>query len=226
MADLMNDRFKILCYFKGFGNPNGKLWFVGIEEAIGFETDFDNILESYSREYIPAERNSIKEKSEKYGRHYTKIYDVMAKIIVGQTSETDWKKYRNQSLLQAASNEFQMNLYPLGKKNTKIWNNFYQDTFGFKDKQDYVNYVQTNRFTQLYNYWQSNRPSFTICFGKGYKEDFKQALSLQKEIYIKESDLVLFPDDKVVLTPFFDNRNMGQERINQTIETIKQFSNF
>jgi hypothetical protein len=35
----MNDQFQILINFKGFGNPKGKIWFVGLEEAANFETD-------------------------------------------------------------------------------------------------------------------------------------------------------------------------------------------
>ena len=29
----MNENFKILNEFKGFGEPSGKIWFIGIEEA-------------------------------------------------------------------------------------------------------------------------------------------------------------------------------------------------
>lgn len=79
----MNNQFQILCDFKGFGNPNGKIWFVGLEESIEFETDFDQILKSYSKEYIPFEKGSIQKDAKKFGNSYTKVYDVMAKLMTG-----------------------------------------------------------------------------------------------------------------------------------------------
>ncbi len=30
----MDDYFKIMNDFRGFGNPDGKFWFIGIEEAM------------------------------------------------------------------------------------------------------------------------------------------------------------------------------------------------
>ena len=107
----MNEQFQILNDFKGFGNPNGKIWFVGLEEAVDFETDYEQILKSYSKEYLLAEKGSIQEDAKRYGNSYTKIYDIMAKIMTGLFPTTDWKTYRNNILLTKYGNEFQMNLY-------------------------------------------------------------------------------------------------------------------
>ncbi len=225
MAHLMNDQFNILNNFKGFGNPKGKIWFIGLEEAANFETDLENILKSYSKEYLPSEKGSIRKDALKFGNRYTKVYDVMAKIMAGLYPTTDWKTYRNENLLTIDSNEFQMNLHPLGKKNLSIWPQFYHTQFGFKDKQDYLTKVQEDRFPLLYNFWESNKPYFTICFGKGNIGDFKKLFGLDTEIHLKESDISLFPQDKILITPFFDNRNMRQERINKTVKTIHQYIN-
>lgn len=216
----MNDQFNILSNFKGFGNPIGKIWFVGIEEAADFESDFENIIKRYSNDFVPLKVYSIKEDAIKYGRHYTKVYDIMAKIIEGLYPNTDWKTYRNEKLLTADSNEFQMNLYPLGKKNTKIWTKFYQDTFGFKNQEEYISFVKESRFKYLNEFRKIKNPSFTICFGKTYGDDFKKAFDLQKGI-MSELNIEYFPNERVIITPFFDNRNMGEERINKTIEIIK-----
>ncbi|MCB0525604.1 MAG: hypothetical protein KDC86_13880 [Saprospiraceae bacterium] len=217
----MNDQFQILSDFKGFGNPNGKIWFVGLEEATNFETDFDQILKGYSIEYIPAEKGSIQKDAKKYGNSYTKVYDVMAKIMTGLFPKTDWRTYRNNLLLTKEGNEFQMNLYPLGKKSLNAWPEFYQRQFGFKTKQEYLTKVQADRFPGLYNYWKKNAPDFTICFGIGNIDDFKKAFKLNTEFELSESNLYLFPTDKVLITPFFDNRNMGQDRIDKTVTTIQ-----
>tara|TARA_R110002167_G_scaffold262525_14_gene469177 strand:- start:1164 stop:1865 length:702 start_codon:yes stop_codon:yes gene_type:complete len=217
----MNDKFKILNNFKGFGNPQGKIWFVGLEEAANFESNFDQVLEIYSKDFIPFEKGSIQEDAKKYGNNYTKVYDVMSKIMIGLYPISDWKTYRNSQLLTIDGNEFQMNLYPLGKKNLNTWSEFYQNQFGFKNKQDYLKTTQSSRFQKLYTFWKQNSPDFTICFGLGNYEDFKKAFKLDIELQIKESNSILFPIEKVLITPFFDNRNMGQSRINKTVEIIQ-----
>ena len=220
----MNDQFQILSDFKGYGNPNGKIWFVGLEEAADFnETNFDKILESYSKEYIPAEKGSIQQDAKEYGNSYTKVYDVMSKIMTGLSPTTDWKTYRNNLLLTKEGNEFQMNLYPIGKKSLNTWHDeIYQQQFGFKTKQEYLTKVRADRFPRLYDYWKQNAPDFTICFGIGNIDDFKKAFRLSTEFELKESKSFLFSTEKVLITSFFDNRNMGQERINKTVNTINE----
>lgn len=217
----MNDQFQILSDFKGFGNPNGKIWFVGLEEAANFETNFDQILKSYSIEHIPVEKGSIQKDAKKYGNRYTKVYDVMAKIMIGLFPTTDWKTYRDNLLLTQEGNEFQMNLYPLGKKSLNTWPKFYQRQFEFKTKQEYLTKVQADRFPILYNYWKQNSPDFTVCFGIGNRDDFKKGFRLSTEFELKETNSLLFPAEKILITPFFDNRNMGQDRIDKTVTTIQ-----
>jgi hypothetical protein len=219
----MNEQFQILNDFKGFGNPNGKIWFVGLEEAVNFETDYEQILKSYSKEYLLAEKGSIQEDAKRYGNSYTKIYDIMAKIMTGLFPTTDWKTYRNNILLTKYGNEFQMNLYSLGKKSLNTWPEFYQQQFGFKCKRQYLIKVQTDRFPNIFRYWKQNSPEFTICFGIGNIDDFKKAFRLDTEIHLKESNSFLFLKEKVLITPFFDNRNMGQDRIDKTVNTIQKY---
>ena len=217
----MNDQFQILSNFKGFGNPEGEIWFVGLEEAANFEIEFDLILKSYSKEFIPGVKGSIQEDAKKHGNSYTKVYDVMSKLMVGLFPVTDRKNYRNCSLLTKDGNEFQMNLYPLGKKSLKTWPEFYQRQFGFQNKQKYLTTVQVDRFPNLYKYWKQNSPDFTICFGLGNIDDFIKAFQLDTELQVKESYLSLFPRERILITPFFDNRNMGQNRIDKTVTTIQ-----
>lgn len=223
----MNQQFEILNKFKGFGNPNGKIWFVGLEEAANFETNLDNIVKEYTNETLPFLKGSIQKDSSSNGKKYTKVYDVMSKIMVGlsHSQNTDWKTYRNEYLLTGTSNEFQMNLYPLGKKNFKIWPPCYQEIFNFHDKQDYINTVKTERFPILYNFWLSHKPFFTICFGIGNYEDFITLFKLNKSKYLNEVGGYLFSEEKIIITPFFSNRNMGSERIKQTVITIQKFLN-
>jgi len=74
----MMEYFDILNNFKGFGDPEGKVWFIGIEEASAWspvpETDSGK-YKRYEQEYF---WNGPEE-----GNEYTSVYDVMSKIMIG-----------------------------------------------------------------------------------------------------------------------------------------------
>lgn len=221
----MSTQFKVFNEFKGFGNPKGKIWFVGLEEAADFESDLERLIEKYSKGVLSFEPGLIENDAKRLGNRFTKVYDVMSKIIVGLQPELDWKSYRNNLLLTTESNEFQMNLYPLGKKNLAKWNAFYETQFGFKNKQNYLSIVQEKRFPMLFDYWKTYSPSFTICFGIGNIQDFERLFNLTQGERIMESNSIFFEDQRVLVTPFFDNRNMGQSRIDATIKILQNTLN-
>jgi hypothetical protein len=225
-SQYMNKYFKKLSNFKGFGNPKGKIWFVGLEEAADFNKDLDQIVKGYSKEFAPFEMGGIEEDANRMGNSYTKIYDVMSKIMVGLHPEGDWKTYRNTKLLTEESNEFQMNLYPVGKKNLASWSESIQAKLGFNSKEDYLSTTQNQRFPQLHQFWKLHDPDFTICFGIGNCDDFKKAFNLREGRYLEDSNTFLFPDDRVLITPFFNNRFMGQARIGKTIALIKEYRRY
>lgn len=68
-----------------------------------------------------------------------------------------------------------------------------------------------------------NQPNFTICFGIGNISDFKKAFQLNTVIQLKESNSFVFPKERTLITPFFDNRNMISDRISKTVKTIKEY---
>ena len=166
----MPREFDILNNFKGFGNPSGSFWFIGIEESLEIETDkLNKICSDYNRDYLAVNPNEIARDQERFGNSYTKVYDIMSKII----ADEDWKTYRNKNLLQKNSDEFQMNLYPLGKKSVSKWPKAYNNLFLFKCYDDYLKKVKNERFPILKEYWKEKSPQVTICFGITFLEDFK-----------------------------------------------------
>lgn len=217
----MKKEYNIFSNFKGFGNPNAKIWFVGLEEATDFENHYDKLLIEYSKEYFPFEKGEIEKDSLKFGNKYTSVYDIMSKIATGLNDETNWKTYRNNSLLTTDGDEFQMNLYPLGKKHLHLWSDFYQDKFGFKDKNEYLENVRDNRFQELFKHWNIHSPKFTICFGKGNTSEFKKLFKVTNEISLDNGNLLFFPIEKVVMTPFFHNGHMSMKRIKEVVKLIK-----
>lgn len=221
----MNQDFEILNNFKGFGNPNGNYWFVGIEEAANFEENYTELIKIHSNEFIPVLKGEILKDTQKHGKSYTKVYVIMSKIIVElEGKNVCWKEYRDKKLLQMNSNEFQMNLFPLGKKKVNIWPKFYQEKFGFIKQQDYLDYVVNNRFKLLRKFHQSRNPKLTICFGKTYSNYFQSAFNL-KNGCTTINGIELYENEGFLITPFFDNRNMGCKKIHETVELAKRIVN-
>jgi hypothetical protein len=101
----MNNQFQIFNNFKGFGNPKGKIWFVGLEEAADLETNFEQNLKIYDSEYIPFKNGDILEDANKKEKNYTQVYNVMSKIMAGLFSISDWRTYRNKLSVAAGSRD-------------------------------------------------------------------------------------------------------------------------
>lgn len=216
----MNDRFETLNKFKGFGNPNGDFWFIGIEEALPTTTDnLQETLKNYENEILPTKTGEIKESAEKHGNKFTKVYDIMSKIIKGD----NWKEYRDNNLLQADSNEFQMNLFPLGKPRVSNWPTHYNELFSITSVDIYIDYVKATRFKMLKEFWDTYKPRITICFGASFLKEFKSIFNLSdsEEILFKEEKIYFYPKERVLITPFFDYRQLKSNGLTKLIETIK-----
>lgn len=219
---MMNKNFKIVNSFKGFGEPKNSIWFIGIEEGGKFTQD---IVNKYSKGiiYVKDENVDTNKKSP--------IYQIISKIMVqllpvDSKNSLDWQEYRDTKLFRRGENVFQTNLFPLGRRNTKTWYDDYKELFGF-DKNDFKKYIEAvreKRFPMLYNYWLSNKPKLTICFGSTYWNYFSELLHLDEKNFLpKDNSYIKFDKSKnVILTPFFSNWYMNTNRIQFLIDLIKK----
>jgi hypothetical protein len=228
----------------GDGSPDGKYWFIGLEEATPlYNMENEKESEEFEKEinkrkgkkHNPVEEGYIQKEAKRLGPGFTKIYNIMSKIIKGIEGRT-WEAYRNKHLLQKDSNEFHMNLFPVGKKEKKPkkkefikFEDFLRNKFDFQDYNQYENYVKETRFKCIKNFWSSFNPKkITICFGWRYKEDFITALGLQKgneQTGGSDKHLLYYPNERVFITPFFGWGHMYDTRVNllrKKIEEIKQ----
>ena len=113
------DRFRIVSEFIGFGVIYAPIWFFGIEEAGTWGKDPEKNQQQYdmyARCWFPAEKGEIERKAREMGRGYTKIYDIMSKLVVAITNPgahdfEGWKEFRNDKLLQRDGITFQTNLF-------------------------------------------------------------------------------------------------------------------
>lgn len=227
---MVTEHFEILNNFMGIGEPAGGIWFVGLEEAYQWRKNVEDDKEIYGRckdRYFCVEAREIKQNADEYGNRFTKIYDIMSKILTGLKANpdefNDWKRYRDNVLFQKGSRVFQTNLYPLGKKRLAEWPPYYERIFGFgkSDIDRYLTIVREQRFPKLRAFWEESRPLSSICFGIAGWVDFGQLLELGAEEF-EENDLVrIYEKRKIILTPFFDYRHMSHKRIGRLVNNLK-----
>ena len=129
-------RFEIVNGVLGWGNPRARIWFIGLEEAGKWDEDPNKDKEGYERYskcidgWMPVLEGEIEKQAEKDGKKYTKIYNIMSKLILQITRGgfTEWKSYRNKQLFVDAC---QTNLYPLARPHHNEWPKHYKCLFGF-----------------------------------------------------------------------------------------------
>ena len=220
------DRFKILNEFLGWGNPDGPLWFIGLEEAEKWKEDplrDEEMYERYAKKIFPVTPGEIARDARRSGRRFTQVYEVMSKLtlaLIGQDEAAleHWEEYRNEKLLIDGGLTFQMNLYPLGKKRLDEWPKHYRSVFGFgrEDLDRYREGVKKERFRLLRNEWERHQPRLTVCFGRTGWDDFEEFFKgrLDREAEGLEFCKVFRISGRgVVLTPFFWRPSMTNKKI-------------
>ena len=141
-----------------------------------------------------------------YGRRYTKVYDIMSKLVVaalGGPTLTDWRAYRDNCLLQRGSHAFQANLFPLGKPSLPAWPVEYASLFGLRSGREYYERVRGARFELLRSNHKRYAPKVTVCFGRTGWSDFGDVFALRDGFDDSIAGCRIYPSG-VVLTPFFN----------------------
>ena len=230
MTTTANERFRILNEFIGSGTLDAPIWFIGMEEAYEWDEDPEKDRETYdnyTRQWFPAEGGKIEKDAEVNRRRYTKIYDIMSKLVIriknpDQPDFQDWKEYRNKKLIQADNITFHANLFPLGKKSANEWPDHYKNLFGLgkKDISEYERMVKCVRFPLLRSKWEAAAPVITVCFGFSRWRDFENLLK-PTEPPEEFDNCKLYKKSGVILTPFFKYPFMPHTRIQGLAEKLR-----
>lgn len=72
---------------------------------------------------------------------------------------------------------FRLNLYPMAFRSTdkNLWNNKFADITGFETKDEYIKWIQENRFKEMRKWARTYKPKLIICVGITYRDDFIRA---------------------------------------------------
>jgi len=228
------ERFRLLNRFIGFGNPNARIWFIGLEEAGCWDRDPQKDEEKY-RKYAaghfwfePGDIERDRRGREMLGKGYTKIYDIMSKLVV-QLEEGEsfvrerWELVRDEELLVRNGRAFQANLYPLGKPHRTDWPDHYNALFGFgkQDKDRYRTAVEEERIPCFREAWRGAQPRVTVCFGRESWGLFKVLLELGDENRREGAWCEIYDAHGVALVPFFSYRSMFHSRISMLASHLR-----
>ena len=224
------ERFRIVNEFLGFGVLHAPIWFIGIEEAGTWGKHPENDQQQYDKyalRWFPAEKGEFERDARDKGRGYTKIYDIMSKLIVASTNPAShdfegWKEFRNGKLFQPDGTTFQANVFPLGKSSTCHWPDHYKSVFGF-GKEDLCNYKQkviTDRFPHLRSAWEEANPVITACFGSSCWHYFEELLK-PVGTYEKFDNYRIYENSGIVLTPFLNYRYMPHDLIKNVANRLR-----
>lgn len=169
----MTRAFEVLNRYLGWGEPEGGVWFVGLEESLGWgrgqeEQIFQNYKppnDEFERPVDPP-RPSADPGAKGRGIRY-KTSRIMCQVD-SLAAQHDWRWYEANRLWKVGSRGCQVNLFPLGKPTRGSWPRDFKELFGFgaNDREAYEKRVQESRFLHIREAWEQHRPQATICFGK------------------------------------------------------------
>lgn len=203
---LTDEHWQKLLSFKGYGNPAGPYWFVGIEEY-GQGTEQELItracqlqeIDDLSRVHsLPDLHLDVQRLIPRWG--------AMCKIVLRLKDNPDWwdgetcRRYHSHTLGTADGETFLAELLPLPKPSDRHW----PDWWPWSSWDEYARTVLPERTAALRNLFDTNQPRFVFCCGKSYwpyyKEIFPEADF--RPIIAGKVQMAALGASRIVLTPF------------------------
>jgi hypothetical protein len=221
----MNDNLARVMLHIGGGDPRGGIWFAGIEEATCWQ-NAEHIAKvvgcSVREEHITY--NSGKSA---YARddEPTLGYDFFARIACELSANgckertvkgRKWLEYRRTRLFWPNSGVFQINLWPLGKKNTDERPPHYPALFGLANWREYRKCVRRVRFPMIEEFWRKACGSPpVVCFGWSDRSAFAKVFGVKlTELSVRQSRVRVSDRPRVILANHWAAR--GNQRFIET----------
>jgi hypothetical protein len=225
--DQLLDRFCRTFY--GFGNFNGRYWFIGMEEAGGeSETAVANRLSHWQTQGMP-EIEDLLTHAAKLGwadRYFGKrpknqpIWNKLIRIILSAEDNVPpilnkVKQFQRTALGRHDGNNCLLELFPLPSPSTKKWLYAkHSDLPYLSNRRVYFSHLASLRIAYLRNKIEVYRPKVVLFYGWGYKDWWQKIadvsfLQNDKEIFFvgKNSDTTFFimkhPNTRSITNDYF-----------------------
>lgn len=219
------ENFERVCHYVGFGDPDGGLWFMGIEESKAWKST-DEINEFFGPRPGLSWRGAAACVCEKPAESRSeRIAEWEAKIAAPlSTSRKDLETFKNEVLWSRDSKVFHANVYPLCKPGTdpEKWPDSYRELFGFSrdDRARYESAVRDVRFPILKELRAEAKPQAIVCLGQEYWPVFRDLLGLsESDEGPHDPKLEVFSRDRVILAPHYSYGHLSSvaEEITQVL---------
>ncbi len=200
-----------LLKFKGYGNPAGRFWFIGMEEGGGSLNElllradhFDEVEDlDCAQRLIDPEVDRCK--------LVTSTWTTMCHILGKLSGEPAWsdtshggfvRTYQSTRLGRCNGETFLTEVLPLPKKNTKDWP--YESLF--LTRQAYEAAVLPLRLNELRDLFDKHCPKYVFCYGKGFWPHHKELFSDAEFAPILDgaAQIATLGPTTITLTKFFD----------------------
>ncbi len=183
--DLLQRRIKT---FYGYGNYEGKYWFIGMEEA-GGET-FENINRRIDTWVKRGEQEieDVKEYHEDMGVSVKGNQNTWNKLIrillsakrVENIDIKDVKEYQSSQLGRKEKETCLLELLPLPSKSVKDWiYSKYSQLHCLSDRKTYRNDCSETRINHIIQMIEKYKPKAVIFYGVSYREYWQKVANIE-----------------------------------------------
>ncbi len=210
--------------FRGYGNPAGRFWFIGIEER------GDGIIEELRvrLKFREVEDLLHSQSPEVWG--HSKLWkdfnpdkliptwSAMIRFVLRLSGDAEWKdpervrKYQTERFGKLDGDTFLADILPLPKPSDASWPDFWP----FHDWDAYADEVLPGRLKMFADLIANKTPEYVFCYGKGYWPHFRELLpnATFKRLDGGRFEMAQSGATTLVLTPFFSQRTgMGAGQI-------------
>jgi hypothetical protein len=222
--DLTEEEWQRLYRFRGYGNPAGRFWFIGIEErGDGTIEELRVRLKFREVEDLLYSQSPVVWGHSKLWKDFNPdklipTWSAMIRFVLRLSGDADWKdpervrKYQKESLGKLDGQTFLTDILPLPKPSDASWPDFWP----YRDWDAYADEVLPGRLKMFADLIANNTPEYVFCYGKGYWPHFKEFLpnATVKQLDGGRFEVAQSGATTLVLTPFFSPRTgMGAGRI-------------
>lgn len=164
--------------FVGYGNPDSKIWFIGLEE--GFNGTQDQLIQRFcmlnNLVFADVVRNmrGLGDHEQYYGVKATTIQNTMKRIVQILLQIDGINSFDNQHILnyqrlmlgRPKSNHAILELSPLPNPNMSSWHSFYKSLEDphFNSRKIYTNYFMPQRIKYLKNLIENSETRVIVCY--------------------------------------------------------------
>jgi len=210
-ANLSREQIHRLKGHLGAGNPAGRFWFIGMEEAGGSDHElrvradhFDPIIDHANGRKLINPEVDLRALT-------TQVWPAMCRIVARVGGDPRWrdrgrvKDYLEHHLGRLDGDTFLTEVLPLPKRSVSDWP--YKQLWN--TQADYISDVIEGRIELLRNLYQESAPTYTFCYGNKFWDYHKKVFSdLKFETLIDGyAEIGVRGHSVVVLTRFFNTRN-------------------